>query len=320
MDITNKIGIIYGSNAQHFIKVNEVSVLAKRFPDGEIGVEIQKNIRGQDIFIVQPTCPPVNEALMELLITIDACKRASAKRVTAVIPYFGYARQDRKDKPRVPITSKLVSNLLIASGVDRIVTLDLHSDQIQGFFDIPVDHLRAYPLITNHIKAGGDFDPSTACIVSTDAGGAKGAEKYANHLGCGFAIVSKVRKSDVDVKSSSIVGDVKGKVCYVIDDMTSSGSTLIAASKLIKENGGKKTIGIVTHLVSGIDSLIPKIVDHFDEFAFSNSIPHSELNEKLFLENQRRLKKIKVLAIDELLDRAINSIHYDQSISVLFQI
>ena len=318
MDITNQIGVIYGSAAKHFAKNNnEVKVSIKRFPDGEIGVEIEKNIRGKDIFIVQPTCPPVNENLMELLIIIDACKRASAKRVTAVIPYFGYARQDRKDKPRVPITSKLVSNLLTSSGVDRIVALDLHSDQIQGFFDIPADHLRAYPLITNFIKGSNVFDPKTSCIVATDAGGAKTAEKYANHLRCGFAIVSKIRKSDVDVKSSNIVGDVKNKNCYVIDDMTSSGSTLVAAAELIKKNGGLKTIGIVTHLVSDIDVIIPKIEDHFDEFVYSNSICQNDLGKVL---DDKVLKKVSVLKIDDLLDKAINSIHYNQSISALFNI
>jgi len=316
MDISNKIGIIYGSSAKHLERKHEIAIDIKKFPDGETGVEILQNIRGRDIFIVQPTCPPVNENLMELAITIDACKRASASRVTAVVPYFGYARQDRKDKPRVPITSKLVSNLLVSAGIDRIVLLDLHADQIQGFFDIPTDHLRTYPLVINHIKSSKDFDRSKACIVATDAGGAKTAEKYANYLECGFAIVSKIRNSDLDVKSSNMVGDVDGKICYVIDDMTSSGSTLVAASNLIQKNGATKVVGIVSHFVGSMDVLIPKIENSFDEFAFTNSIYREFKNAP----KNARLQKISELAIDDLLDRAINSIHYNQSISALFEI
>ncbi|MGL4854185.1 MAG: ribose-phosphate diphosphokinase, partial [Lentisphaeria bacterium] len=205
------------------LSLGEVDVL--RFPDGEIFVKYHENIRGDDVFIVQPTCYNPNENLMELLIMLDAAKRASAGRITAVIPFYGYARQDRKDQPRVPITAKLVADLLTAAGADRVLTFDLHAQQIQGFFDIPVDHLYASPVIVKYLRKV--VDPANLIVVAPDTGSVKMAQSYSDMIGCGFAVVAKRRISATEVASSHLVGDVEGRDCVIVDDMTATAGTLI---------------------------------------------------------------------------------------------
>src|SRR6201994_951155 len=207
------------------------------FPDGESRVKINENIRGRDVFIVQPTCPPTNQNLMELLILIDAARRASAYRITAVIPYFGYARQDRKDQPRVPITAKLVANLLVAAGASRVLTLDLHAQQIQGFFDIPVDHLYAAPVMYDYLKKLAIKD---LIVVSPDVGGLKMAHAYSQVLNAGLAIVAKRRKNALEVESMAVIGEIKGKNILLVDDLTETAGTLTEAASLLKKKGAKQ--------------------------------------------------------------------------------
>src|SRR5881275_2686139 len=209
------------------------------FPDGETYVRIEENIRGHDVFIIQPTCPPTNQHLMELLIMVDAARRASADRITAVIPFFGYARQDRKDQPRVPITAKLVANLLVAAGANRVLTMDLHAQQIQGFFDIPVDHLYAAPVMYEYLKKklAGDL-----VVVSPDVGGLKMAYAYSQVLEAGLAIVAKRRKNASDVESMAVIGEIRGKNALLVDDLTETAGTLTQAAALLKKKGAKKIL------------------------------------------------------------------------------
>jgi ribose-phosphate pyrophosphokinase len=216
------------------------------FPDGESRVKINENIRGRDVFIVQPTCPPTNQNLMELLILIDAARRASAYRITAVIPYFGYARQDRKDQPRVPITAKLVANLLVAAGTHRVLTLDLHAQQIQGFFDIPVDHLYAAPVLIRYIR---QKKLANLVIVSPDVGGLKLASAYAEALGATLAIVGKRRTSPTETEALHVIGDVDGKNVLMVDDLTETAGTLTSAAALLKKQGAQEIYAGVSHAV-----------------------------------------------------------------------
>lgn len=282
-------------------------VLLQRFPDGEIFTKMQENIRGHDVFIIQPTCPPVNENLMELLIMIDACRRASATRITAVLPYYGYARQDRKDQPRVPITSKLVANLLVAAGVSRILTLDLHSEQIQGFFDIPVDHLYAYPVILKHLREKNFED---TVMVSPDPGSLKVADKYSQILGSGLALIGKRRTSGADVEALHLVGDVDGKDCFIVDDMTSTAGTLCAAAEMVKSNGALSVTAAVTHTLL-TETGIKRLKDSpIDEFITTDSLPF----------NVPDGMNITVLSVAELLGDAILRIHNNQSVTSLFRV
>ncbi|MGB0776127.1 MAG: ribose-phosphate diphosphokinase, partial [Akkermansiaceae bacterium] len=221
------------------------------FPDGETFVQINENIRGEDIFLVQPTCPPTNHNLMEMLIMVDAAKRASAGRITAVMPFFGYARQDRKDQPRVPITAKLVANLIEAAGVDRVLTMDLHAAQIQGFFDIPVDHLYAKPVFIKHLRETHGDDASNLTVVSPDVGGVKMARSYADKLGAELAIVAKHRVSATKVEAMNVIGDVDGRNVLIVDDMTETAGTLCAAAKILKEHGAASIYAGVSHGVLG---------------------------------------------------------------------
>ncbi len=280
-----------------------------RFPDGEIFVKIIDNIRGQDIFIVQPTCSPPNENLMELLIMIDAAKRASAARITPVIPYYGYGRQDRKDQPRVPITAKLVANLLVAAGADRVLTMDMHAQQIQGFFDIPVDHLFAAPVIVRHIKSMG-WSGDQMVVVSPDPGGLKMAYAYSNMLQAGLAIVGKQRKTATEVEAINVVGDVEGKNVLLVDDLTTTAGTLTGAASLLKDRGAKRIIAAVTHcLVTelGIERLKKSAIE---ELVTTDSTPPRESDGI----------KITALSIGELLAEAILRVHNDQSVTSLFRI
>jgi ribose-phosphate pyrophosphokinase len=234
------------------------------FPDGETFVKIEENVRGEDVFLVQSTCPPTNHHLMELFIMMDALRRASAKRITAVLPFYGYARQDRKDQPRVPITAKLVANLLVAAGANRILTMDLHAQQIQGFFDIPVDHLYAAPVMYEYLRTKNLPD---LVVASPDVGGVKMAYAYANTLNAGLAIVAKRRKNATEVESLAVIGDISDKNILLVDDLTETAGTLSEAAGLLRKMGAKRILACVSHAIlnemavqrlrkSGIDELI----------------------------------------------------------------
>ena len=276
------------------------------FPDNESFVRYNENIRGMDVFLVQSTCSPANHNVMELLIMIDAARRASAARVTAVLPFFGYSRQDRKDQPRVPITSKLVANLLVAAGANRILTMDLHAQQIQGFFDIPVDHLYASPVFFEELKSR-DLDNMT--VFSPDVGGMKMANAYAEVLECPLGFVAKRRTGASTVEAMNLVGEVEGREILIIDDMTETAGTLIAAAKILKDRGAKKVSAIVSHGVlndTGKERLRTGVLD---ELITTNTVNME--TEDL---------PIKKLSVASLLGEAIRRTNTDSSISSLFQI
>lgn len=278
-----------------------------RFPDGEIFVKIVENVRGEDLFIVQSVSIEPNNYLMELLIMIDAAKRASADRITAVLPYYGYARQDRKDQPRVPITAKLVATLLEAAGADRVICLDLHAQQIQGFFDIPVDHLYASPVIVKYLRS---LDLDDLVVVSPDAGGLKMADAYSKLLGAGIALVGKQRKSAEDVEANHLVGEVEGRNTLLVDDMTSTAGTLTAAAKLLQKAGAKSIRAAVSHSLltqKGIDRLIDSPID---ELVTTDTVPQREWKDF----------NVTVLSVADILAEAICCIHNDQSVSSLFRV
>ncbi len=276
----------------------------ERFPDGEVFVQYKDSLRNADVFIIQSTCNPTNENLMELLIMIDAARRASAARITAVVPYYGYARQDRKDRPRVPITSKLVANLLTTTGVDRVLTMDLHAQQIQGFFDIPVDHLYAAPVFIPYMK--GILDAESV-VVSPDSGSVKMAQKFADKLGCGFAVVAKRRVDAVHVASSHLVGDVKGRTCLICDDMTSTAGTLCAAAELLKKEGADKIYACVSHILATEKTVERLNNSCIEELIVTDSVPCNVCSDK-----------VKVLSIANLFAEAIRRIHEGGSLSTLF--
>ena len=279
----------------------------KRFPDGEIFVKIVENVRGDDLFIVQSVSVQPNEYLMELLIMIDAAKRASADRITAVLPFYGYARQDRKDQPRVPITAKLVANLLVAAGADRILCFDLHAQQIQGFFDIPVDHLYGAPVIVKYLRS---LELDNLVVVSPDAGGLKMADAYSRMLNAGVAVVGKQRKSAEDVVANHLVGDVEGCNTLLVDDMTSTAGTLTAAAYLLEKAGAKSIRAAVSHSLltqKGIDRLKDSPID---ELVTTDSVPQREWDDF----------NVTVLSVADVLAEAICRIHNDQSVSSLFRI
>lgn len=278
-----------------------------RFPDGEIFVKIRENIRGLDVYIIQPTSIEPNEAIMELLIMVDAAKRASAKRITAVIPYYGYGRQDRKDQPRVPISAKLIANLLVAAGTDRVLTIDLHAQQIQGFFDIPMDHLYAAPLMVNYLRKTHHDD---LVVVSPDPGGLKMAYSYSTMLGAGLAIVGKHRKSASEVEALNLVGDVEGRNALLVDDMTTTAGTLCEAARIVKEHGANDIRAAVTHLLL-TDLGRERICDsQITELICTNSVPTPDCSDL----------PITVLSVAGLLGEAIKRIHGNQSVSSLFDI
>ena len=283
----------------------------RHFPDGETHVKITDNVRGADVFIVQPICTRPNEMLMELLIMIDAVRRGSARRITAVLPYYGYARQDRKDQPRVPITAKLVANLLVASGADRVLTMDLHAQQIQGFFDIPVDHLHAAPVMVKYLR---EMELKKPLVVSPDTGGVKTAYSYSQLLGTGLAIVAKQRLGDAEVDAFSVVGDVEGCDVIMVDDMTTTCGTLCAAAKILRERGATSVRAVVTHIPltdKGIERL--KSNPGLDELVVTDTVPL-----RAGLDLSTLPVKVTVLSVAELLGEAIHRIHEDQSVSSLF--
>jgi ribose-phosphate pyrophosphokinase len=276
----------------------------RRFPDTEVSFQIDENIRGTDVFIVQPTCAPVDEHIMEMLIMIDAFRRSSAARITAVIPYYGYARQDRKDKPRVPISAKLVANILSASGVDRVLTMDLHKAQIQGFFDIPVDHLFAAPVIIDYL-ARQDFPDLT--IVAPDAGGAERARAYAKRLGGELAVIDKRRTDDGTSEVMNVVGDVGGRTCIIQDDIIDTAGTIEKAAKALHANGARRILACAVHGVLSGPAL--ERIDNapVDTLIVTNTIP---------LTGERsRHRKIVSLSVANLLSQAIRSIHEESSVS-----
>jgi len=277
------------------------------FPDGETYIKIDENIRGRDVFIVQPTCPPTNEHLMELLIMVDAARRASADRITAVIPFFGYARQDRKDQPRVPITAKLVANLLCAAGVSRVLTMDLHAQQVQGFFDIPVDHLYSLPVLMRHLRER--LKRKTA-VVSPDVGGLKMASAYSQALGANLAIVAKQRKSATETEALYLIGEVEDCDVLLVDDLTETAGTLTSAATLLKKNGALDIYAGVAHAVL-TDVAIPRLQNsQIKELITTNSVPVRAVEGFT----------TTVLCVSELLGESIKRIHNDESVSSLFKI
>ena len=279
----------------------------KRFSDGEIFVEIEENIRGADVFVVQSTCCPGNDNLMELLIMMDALKRASAKRITAVLPYYGYARQDRKVAPRTPITAKLVADLITTAGADRILCMDLHAGQIQGFFNIPVDHLYATPVILDYIKNNFDDD---IVIVSPDAGGVERARAFAKRLNCSLAIIDKRRTAPNVAEVMNIIGDVIGKVAIMVDDMVDTAGTLTQGAKAVKDNGAKKIYAISTHPVLSGPAISRIEQSVMEELVVTNTIPLTK--------EGAACKKIKVLSVSSLLAEAIKRVYIGDSVSSLF--
>ena len=290
------------------------SVSVDKFLDGEICVQYQENIRGKDVFLMQAMSEPVNDNLMELLIMIDAAKRASAKRVTAVIPFFAYARQDRKDKPRVPITAKMVANLLVAAGVDRILTMDLHSQQIQGFFDIPVDHLEAFPVFYHNFMYewrswGENRIKDEVVILSPDSGSAKKAVKYAEAFGAGFAICSKQRNNGHSTDTIGMVGNVEDKLVIIMDDLSTTGGTLCGAAELAVKNGAKHVVSGITHNVTTEDGL--------------KRISESPI-EHLYTTDTVKLRHnypwIHTISVAKLFSDAIACIHENDSVSSLFHV
>ncbi len=278
------------------------------FPDGESFVQIKESIRGADVFIVQPTCPPTNHNMMELLVMVDAVRRASASRITAVMPFYGYARQDRKDKPRVPITSKLVANLLTAAGVNRVLTMDLHAAQIQGFFEIPVDHLYSLPVLIKHLKEHYVEDINNLVVVSPDIGGVKTAKNYANILGTELAIVAKQRISATEVDAHALIGNVKGKDVLLVDDMTESGGTLCAAAGILKKHGAARIFAGVSHAVLNEAARTRLLESPIERLLTSDSVPMAYG------------ERVDTVSIAPLFAQAIANIHNDDSVTHLFEV
>ena len=276
------------------------------FPDGETYVRIEENIRGHDVFIIQPTSPPTNQHLMELLIMVDAARRASADRITAVIPFFGYARQDRKDQPRVPITAKLVANLLHAAGVNRVLTMDLHAQQVQGFFDIPVDHLYSLPVLIKYLRK--KLTGKTT-VVSPDLGGLKMASAYAEALGANLAIVAKERKSATETEALYLIGDVQNRDVLMVDDLTETAGTLTTAATLLKRKGAKKIIACVSHAILneiGVERLRKSSID---ELITTDTVLRPVISGV----------KVTTLSVAGLLGEAIKRIHSNSSVTSLFE-
>jgi ribose-phosphate pyrophosphokinase len=290
-----------------FLGLTRGQALVTRFSDGEAYVQIQENVRGADVFVVQPTCHSVDQHLMELLLMIDALKRASARRITSVIPYFGYARQDRKDKPRVPISAKLVADLLTTAGADRALIVDLHAPQLQGFFNIPVDHLFASPVLVDHFKR---LNLPNLTVVSPDAGGVERARFFAKKMDSALAIVDK-RRSEMNVAEvMNVIGDVKGRTCLVIDDLIDTAGTLVKTASALMENGASQVYACASHPVLSGPAVQNISQSCITEVVVTNTIPLSE--------GAKREPKIKVLTIAGLIGRAIQSIHEETSVSRLF--
>src|SRR5215469_5303570 len=279
------------------------------FPDGEISCKVDEDVRGRDVFLVQPTCPPVNENLMELLIMIDSCMRASAERITAVVPYYGYARQDRKDEGRVPITAKLVANIITRAGTDRVLAMDLHAAQIQGFFDVPVDHLYAAPVLNDHF-ARMKLNEEDAVVVSPDEGSTKRALWHAKRLGTRLAIVDKRRSSAEKTRQENIIGaSVEGKIALMFDDMISTAGSICGAAKKVHEAGAKEVHVATTHGV-----LCGKAIENIQQAPIKSIV----ITDTIPLKPEKKIAQIQILSVAHLLGEAIKRIHRNESVSRLF--
>ncbi len=294
-----------------FLNLTAGQISLGRFPDGESYCKIEEDVRGRDVFLVQPTCPPVNDNLMELLIMIDSCKRASATRITAVIPYFGYARQDRKDEGRTPITAKLVANLITRSGADRVLTMDLHAAQIQGFFDVPVDHLYAAPVLNEYFLQK-DLERSDIVVVSPDVGSIKRTIGHSKRLGGQLAILDKRRESATATKQEHIIGgDVEGRLVLMFDDMISTAGSICGAADLIHRAGAREIQVAATHGVLCGRAVEKLQAAPIDKLIVTNTIP---------LTPNQMMDKVELLTVAPMLGEAIKRIHHDQSISDMFNL
>ncbi len=296
-----------GQEIAEFLGISTGQARLRRFPDSEVSFQIDENIRGTDVFVVQPTCSSVDQHLVELCVMIDAFRRSSASRITAVIPYYGYARQDRKDKPRVPISAKLVANLLGAAGANRVLTMDLHKAQIQGFFDIPVDHLFAAPVIIKYLST---LDESDVTLVSPDAGGAERARAYAKRLGADLAIIDKRRSDDGTAEVMNVVGQVGGRVCIIQDDIVDTAGTLCNAAHALADAGARRVLACAVHGVLSGTALERIEQSPLEELIVTNTIPLEEA--------RAQSNKLRVLSVAGLLGKAIQSIHEETSVSSLF--
>jgi ribose-phosphate pyrophosphokinase len=312
--VKNELAVFSGNAnralAQSICEVLEVTLgdaYVGRFPEGEIQIQINENVRGKDVFIIQPTCAPSNDSLIELLILLDAAKRASARRITAVLPYYGYARQDRKDQPRVPITAKLVANLIVTSGATRILTMDLHAGQIQGFFDIPVDHLYSIKVLCEYFL---EKNLQNIVVVTPDVGGLKMARAYAKMLNAPLAIVDKRREGPSQVRIMNIIGEVSDRHVIMVDDIISTGSSLVEAAHALKEAGALDIYSAVVHPVLAHDACDKIRASEIRELVVTNSIP---------IPAEKRNPKIKVMTVAPLLAEAIRRIHENESVSSLFR-
>jgi ribose-phosphate pyrophosphokinase len=285
-------------------------ITLQNFPDGEFWARIDEDVRGRDVFVVQPTCPPVNENIMELLVILDSLKRASAARITAVLPYYGYARQDRKDVGRVPITAKLVANLVTIAGANRVLALDLHAAQIQGFFDIPVDHLHAAPVINDYIR-GLNIPPQDFVVLSPDEGSIKRALVHQKKLGGAIAIVDKRRSSATETKQANLIGSsLQGKVAVVFDDMISTAGSVVGAANIARYNGAREVYACATHAVLCGEAINRLRDAPLKQIVLTDSIP---------LTPEKHLPRIKILSVAPLLADAIKRIHFNESVSRLFE-
>jgi ribose-phosphate pyrophosphokinase len=298
--------------AQHICEHLEIPLgrgKTELFPDGELHVKIEEDVRGRDCFIVQPTSHPVNAHLMELMIWVDCLKRASANRVTAVVPYFGYARQDRKDEGRTPITAKLVANLIERAGVDRVVAVDMHAAQVQGFFDVPVDHLSASPVLIKWFKS---LKLANRVFVSPDVGNVKRAQVYANMLGGDICIIDKRRKSGLETQAVHIIGDVEGKNVLMVDDMITTAGTVTEACKILRQNGVKDIYMSATHAVFAPPAMDRLSRCDFTKLAVTDTIPIGTRADAI-------KDRVVVLSVAELIGDAIHRIHHNESVSALFK-
>jgi ribose-phosphate pyrophosphokinase len=290
-----------------FLQMDRGKATVTRFSDGEVYIQVMENVRGADVFVVQPTCFPVDEHLMELLLLVDALKRASARRITTVIPYYGYARQDRKDKPRVPVSSKVIADLLTTVGAHRALVVDLHAPQIQGFFNIPVDHLFASPVLVDHFKK---MQLPNLTVVSPDAGGVERARFFAKKIDAALAIVDK-RRTDINVTEvMNVIGDVRGRTCLVIDDIVDTAGTLVKTAHALLDEGAVEVYACASHPVLSGPAVERIASSRIKELVVTNSIP--------LCEEAKAVDKIKVLSIAGLLGAAIESIHMETSVSSLF--
>ncbi|MCL2622269.1 MAG: ribose-phosphate pyrophosphokinase [Planctomycetaceae bacterium] len=292
-----------------YIRIDPGKIFVDQFPDGETRVKIEQDVRGEDVFIIQPTCGDVNDSIMELLIMIDSFKRASAGRITACIPYFGYARQDRKDEGRVPITSKLVANLITRSGADRVLAMDLHAAQIQGFFDIPVDHLTASPVLDAFFRDLG-HDPEDVVVISPDEGSIKRAASHVKVIGGNLAIIDKRRYGNRVEQENLIGGPIEGKVCFIFDDLISTASSICGAAKLVHNLGASKIYLGATHGIFCGDAMKLLAETPLEQIVVTDTIP---------LPQEKRLPNLTVLSVAPLIGEAIRRIHFNESLSRLFK-